>query len=57
LYKAGAFVPGKLFQSNVNGLGWKSLPETNALAYHKNSQITTVKSFKTLVPAVGDKEK
>jgi hypothetical protein len=29
-------------------LGWKGLPETNTLAYHKNSIITDVKSLITL---------
>ncbi len=31
-------------------LSWKGLPGTNALAYYKNSQITSVKSFITLGP-------
>ncbi len=31
-------------------LGWKGLPETNALAYYEKSSITDVKSFITLTP-------
>ncbi len=31
-------------------LGWKDLPETKALAYYKNSSITSVESFITLFP-------
>jgi hypothetical protein len=31
-----------------NRLGWKGLRGTNILAYYKNLQITTVKSFSTL---------
>jgi hypothetical protein len=33
-------------------LRWKGLPGTNALAYYKNLQITTVKSLIPLAPGV-----
>ncbi len=33
-------------------LGWKCLPETDTLAYFKNVNFTTVRSFLTLVPDV-----
>ncbi len=33
-------------------LGWKGLPEKNALAYYEQSSNTSVKSLMTLVPGV-----
>ncbi len=33
-------------------LGWRSLPGTSAVAYYKNSLLTTVKSLITLAPGL-----
>jgi hypothetical protein len=37
--------------SNIR-IGWKDLPGTNPLAYYKNLQLTTIKSFITLAPSL-----
>jgi hypothetical protein len=41
------------FQEHTNiRLGWKDMPGTNTLAYQKDSYITDVNSFITLVPGL-----
>jgi hypothetical protein len=47
----GAPLQGRLLALPTNiRLGWKGLPGTNALAYFENSELTAVRSFKTLAP-------
>ncbi len=44
-------IPGRLVTLPTNiRLGWKDLPGTSTLAYYELSQITVIKSFKTLGP-------
>jgi hypothetical protein len=48
---SGAPLYGRLLALPTNiRLGWKGLPETNALAYYEKAQLTAVKSFITLAP-------
>jgi hypothetical protein len=46
----GAPLKDRLLAFSTNRLCWKSLPETNTLAYYVNSKIRDVKSFTTLAP-------
>ncbi len=48
---SGAPLYGRLqaLPTNIR-LGWKGLPETNALAYYEKAQLTAVKCFITLAP-------
>jgi hypothetical protein len=50
---SGAPLQGMLLALPANiRLGWKYLPGANILAYYKNPQITTVKSFIGLAPLI-----
>jgi hypothetical protein len=42
--KGASLSQAPAFPTNI-GLGWKSLPGTNTVAYYKNPQITAVISF------------
>jgi len=48
---SGAPLEGRLLALPANiRLDWRGLPGTYTLAYYKNTQITTVKSFKVQAP-------
>ncbi len=50
-HPSGAPLKGRLLAlPTYNRLDWEGLPAGNTLAYHKNSQHTSVKSFITLAP-------
>jgi hypothetical protein len=60
LGKAGAYLSEAPFSCSTlgyattspanNKLGWNGWPGTNALAYYKNLELMTVKSFTTIGP-------